>query len=330
MHQDQHGLESDPDEVLTKAQAKKAADRKTPSEPHSHDDDEDDEDDEHYTTDEEVSTTKPGGASSAGATSESAREAARRESESAAAMLFGEEYGSLGGYMFGLSGRLKSILSSMKSKNKTIQLSALQEASELLSVSTEDTLAGYFQVDAYVKEFVRIMDGKPPPPSPGLDKPKPASSNTNGRGMGSVESEDDSGGDHEDEDEDEDEEDEDRDDDDDMHGHDDDDEEDEDAALARALAMSAQDAFPSGGGGMVEMGADPSADDLEAQLLACRCLANLMEALPGSAHTVVHHGGVSVLCSKLLEIQYIDLAEQAISVSLDFNFFCMAICIDPF
>jgi hypothetical protein len=65
---------------------------------------------------------------------------------------------------------------------------------------------------------------------------------------------------------------------------------------------------------MVEMGADPSADDLEGQLLACRCLANLMEALPGSAHTVVHHGGVPVLCSKLLEIQYIDLAEQSISV----------------
>jgi hypothetical protein len=39
-----------------------------------------------------------------------------------------------------------------------------------------------------------------------------------------------------------------------------------------------------------------------------------MEALPGSAHTVVHHGGVPVLCSKLLEIQYIDLAEQSISV----------------
>ncbi|KAI8461146.1 armadillo-type protein [Phakopsora pachyrhizi] len=53
--------------------------------------------------------------------------------------------------------------------------------------------------------------------------------------------------------------------------------------------------------------------DVEQMLLASQCLANLMEALPGSAHTVVHHGAVPVLCAKLLEIKFIDLAEQSLS-----------------
>jgi hypothetical protein len=39
-----------------------------------------------------------------------------------------------------------------------------------------------------------------------------------------------------------------------------------------------------------------------------------MEALPGVAHTVVYHGAIPVLCSKLIEISYIDLAEQTLSV----------------
>ncbi|KAI0477679.1 hypothetical protein GGR56DRAFT_638249 [Xylariaceae sp. FL0804] len=51
----------------------------------------------------------------------------------------------------------------------------------------------------------------------------------------------------------------------------------------------------------------------EIMLLACRCLANLMEALPASAGNVVYGGAVPVLCQKLLEIQFIDLAEQALS-----------------
>ena len=60
----------------------------------------------------------------------------------------------------------------------------------------------------------------------------------------------------------------------------------------------------------------------EMMILACRCLANLMEALRGSVANVVYGGAVPILCAKLLEVQYIDLAEQAIStlakVSLDF------------
>lgn len=53
----------------------------------------------------------------------------------------------------------------------------------------------------------------------------------------------------------------------------------------------------------------------EIMLLACRCLANMMEALPASTASVVYGGAVPVLLSKLLEIQYMDLAEQALIVS---------------
>ncbi|PHH54533.1 E3 ubiquitin-protein ligase TRIP12 [Ceratocystis fimbriata CBS 114723] len=51
----------------------------------------------------------------------------------------------------------------------------------------------------------------------------------------------------------------------------------------------------------------------EIMLLACRCLANLMEAMPGSVGNVVYGGAVPVLCSKLLEISFIDVAEQSLS-----------------
>ena len=60
----------------------------------------------------------------------------------------------------------------------------------------------------------------------------------------------------------------------------------------------------------------------EMMLLACRCIANLMEAMRGSVANVVYGGAVPVLCQKLLDIQYIDVAEQALStlskVSVDF------------
>lgn len=63
-------------------------------------------------------------------------------------------------------------------------------------------------------------------------------------------------------------------------------------------------------------------DNPEMMLLACRCIANLMEALPPSTANVVYGGAVPVLCQKLLEIHYIDVAEQALSVS----FSCLAVC----
>lgn len=51
----------------------------------------------------------------------------------------------------------------------------------------------------------------------------------------------------------------------------------------------------------------------EMMLLACRCIANLMEALPAATASVVYGGAVPILCQKLLEIHFIDLAEQALS-----------------
>ncbi|KIY44943.1 hypothetical protein FISHEDRAFT_50340 [Fistulina hepatica ATCC 64428] len=159
-------------------------------------------------------------------------------------------YRQFGSYMLSLSSRLKSMLNNIKATaDPTTRLMTLQELSELLSISTEDTLAGSFPIESFVKELVRILGGR--------------------------ESDD--------------------------EGDDDSGEQDEDAALAAALAMS------TGGG------AFQGDENLEAQVLACRCLANLMEALPGVAHTVVYHGAIRVLCSKLTEISYIDLAEQTLS-----------------
>ncbi len=175
--------------------------------------------------------------------------------ESAALAIFGD-YRQFGSFMMSLSSRLKTMLNNIKSTaDPTTRLVTLQELSELLSISTEDTLAGSFQVEQFVRELVKILGG---------------------RGAEGDE--------------------------------DDDDEEerpaqDEDAALAAALAMSTGGSFQGD-------------SNLEAQVLACRCLANLMEALPGVAHTVVYHGAIPVLCSKLLEISYIDLAEQTLSVRL--------------
>ena len=163
------------------------------------------------------------------------------------------DYRQLGSYMMSLNSRLKTMLNNIKlTADPTTRLVTLQELSELLSISTEDTLAGSFQVDSFVRELVKILGGT----------------------GGEVDDDDDG---------------------------DDDGPQDEDAALATALALS---------GGTQYQGDD----NLEAQVLAARCLANLMEALPGVAHTVVYHGAIPVLCSKLIEISYIDLAEQTLSV----------------
>lgn len=172
--------------------------------------------------------------------------------ETAAMAIFGD-YRQFGSYMMSLSSRLKTMLTNIKSTaDPTTRLVTLQELSELLSISTEDTLAGSFQVEQFVRELVKILGGR-----------------------GADEDEDD-------------------------EGDEENAEQDEDAALAAALAMSTGGSFQGD-------------DNLEAQVLACRCLANLMEALPGVAHTVVYHGAIPVLCSKLIEISYIDLAEQTLS-----------------
>ncbi|ORX37302.1 hypothetical protein BD324DRAFT_642187 [Kockovaella imperatae] len=75
---------------------------------------------------------------------------------------------------------------------------------------------------------------------------------------------------------------------------------DEDAQLAAILAMSS-------GGGMM------NAEENECQLVACRCLAHLLEAMPGTGHLLVELGAVPALCSKLTNIEDIELAEQTLS-----------------
>lgn len=173
---------------------------------------------------------------------------------------FGSFAASLRGYsglMANMSGRLRTILASLKNKSDPSgRMVALQELSELLSMATEDTLAGYFSVDAFVKELIAVLKG-------GGGGPNPQAA----YGLG-------------------------------------DDDGDDDFAMAAAIAAAADAEEASGGENQEEM-----------QLLACRCLANLIEALPHSSHNIVSNGAVPVLCSKLIEITFIDLAEQTISVS---------------
>jgi E3 ubiquitin-protein ligase TRIP12 len=68
---------------------------------------------------------------------------------------------------------------------------------------------------------------------------------------------------------------------------------------------------------------DPSMDDgamvdemnaSTKQLLCCRCLYSLVDILPNTSRYVFSSGGLQILCSKLISIQYIDVAEQCISI----------------
>ncbi|KAG1471228.1 hypothetical protein G6F56_002248 [Rhizopus delemar] len=140
------------------------------------------------------------------------------------------------GSMSSGSGRFRPILASLKNQEEpTMQLVALQELAEILSVSNEDNLVGYFSCDSFVKELVRIMSG------PEI--------------MGEM---------------------------------------DDDMMLALAMSEGLEAGNP------------------EIMLLACRCLSNLLDAMPTAATSIVFHGGIKVLCQKLKSIQYIDLAEQAL------------------
>lgn len=47
-------------------------------------------------------------------------------------------------------------------------------------------------------------------------------------------------------------------------------------------------------------------------LQACRGIAYILEAIPQSSNDIVRHGSIAPLCSKLMAIQYIDVAEQAL------------------
>ncbi len=184
-----------------------------------HDDEEDDdEDEEHDEHDDE------GGAGAGGP--------------------FGIDLRAMAGFMSGLSGRFKGILASLKNRtDPSIQLAALQELSEVLSISSEDSLAGYFPTESFVTELASIL-----------------------RGHASA------------------------------AGHMDDMDDDMASALA-AAAIADQE------------------DSSERMLLAARCMANLIEAMPYSAHSIVAHDAVPLLVAKLQAIDFIDLAEQVLQVS---------------
>ncbi|TIC56498.1 hypothetical protein E3Q05_01686 [Wallemia mellicola] len=169
------------------------------------------------------------------------------------------DYRMLSGLIFGQSSRYKNILQHLRERphpigagDGTQLMIALQELAEVLAVSTEETLAGSFQVEAFSKELIAIMNGDPPTTADPSKKKEPLSAEAQ-----------------------------------------------EEAEIMAALAASGGDGFGDNVG--------------EAQLLACRCLANLMEALPGSSIRVAQNGAIPILCSKLRDVQYVDLAEEAVS-----------------
>ena len=47
-------------------------------------------------------------------------------------------------------------------------------------------------------------------------------------------------------------------------------------------------------------------------LLAARAITHLADVMPAACPSIVRHGAVSVLCDRLLCIEYIDLAEQSL------------------
>ncbi|SCV74863.1 BQ2448_7892 [Microbotryum intermedium] len=190
------------------------------------------------------------------------RGAAEAAAATTDAVFFGGMGGAFRAQMAEASARMKRLLGSLKSKNgdADAKIMALQELAELLSISTEDTLAGgYFHTEQFVKELVSILCGD----SNG------GRSSSSGLGAGGMTMEE---------------------------------------MIAFGIDPSASMGGGGGGGGD-----DTTENDVQMMLLACRCLANLMEALPGSSHSVVYAGAVPVLCSKLQEIQFIELAEQTLS-----------------
>jgi len=206
---------------------------------------------------------------------------------------FGMNIRAMAGYMTGLTGRFRTLLSSLRNRNNPqAQLSALQELSDLLIVSTEDSLAGYFPIDSFVRELIYIMGG-PKPPEHGANSSLRTAGGastssgpvTSGSSVSLLDTESSGSGE--------------------LDVAVKKEEEDEDAAMAAAIAAAA--GFEDNG---------------EIMLIACRCLANLMEAMPYAAHSVVTCGAIPVLCSKLIEITFIDLAEQVLQtlekISVDY------------
>jgi E3 ubiquitin-protein ligase TRIP12 len=64
---------------------------------------------------------------------------------------------------------------------------------------------------------------------------------------------------------------------------------------------------------IIMQGGEGGNNSSDLQDLACRCIANLLEALPQAAHSVVASGTIPVLCEKLMHMVYIEQAEQAMT-----------------
>lgn len=80
-------------------------------------------------------------------------------------------------------------------------------------------------------------------------------------------------------------------------------------------ALVAERGFPSHdlSHALVDILTEPMfVEELELQLVACRCLYNFLEINPDFVHSAVQAGAIEALQGKLLEISYIDLAEQAL------------------
>jgi E3 ubiquitin-protein ligase TRIP12 len=183
---------------------------------------------------------------------------------------------------------LKKSLPALRSPSVITRKNALSQVAELLISQPEDILATYFAVDSYVTEFVAILSGKPNIPKKDEKKKKIKTRAT----AAADDSEQDEGNQ--------------------PRASLDSLPYDEEAEMARVLAMSATDA-----GMPAESSAEfgVTRDEVEAQMFAARCMANMMETLPGSSHTIISKGGVTVLCAKLMEIEYMDLAGQVLCVS---------------
>ncbi|ORX59327.1 hypothetical protein BCR36DRAFT_366510 [Piromyces finnis] len=57
-----------------------------------------------------------------------------------------------------------------------------------------------------------------------------------------------------------------------------------------------------------------SEESINIMMMACRCFCNLIEALPSSTSAIVRFDGIKILTDKIKNIEYIDLAEQIMSV----------------
>lgn len=80
-------------------------------------------------------------------------------------------------------------------------------------------------------------------------------------------------------------------------------------------AVTAQGSLPAQdlSTALVSILKDPSLqEELEVQLVACRCLYNFIEVNLDYVNILLHDGAIEALQAKLMEISYIDLAEQAL------------------